>query len=512
MSKNIKLGAPHSIDISNGAPDLDNLDVQITERLELLTLKGNTGTKNPFARAAEMLRQQEVERLEEEGLRPDIEGLPRDFLPVEYITNTIRSNYANRTEGLDIDFNLTHHTISIKYDLNNGGGGYQGITNGGLDIRWGTSSGNVTVIGDEGSFGYQVLSNTLHEYTINPNVTNEDGVQVSTFDAVRNIRSVKLFGNASNYTQPGAKIYYFKATNIDTGDVDVYMIPVINRYTKKVYFYDVARHRFFDFDSTNIAYMNFEGGPVVHDTSISLNIPTDAILNGGNTKCEITVPKIPQEYQSVEYIEGTGTQSIELGDFDVDIPDDIDVRNLSEEEQKKYLYIEAKYDSLGNSINIFNRMYGTGNDDPNRWFSALSDNISSNQSVYANTKSGNLRLDIPAESVSYPSTISFYPSRLSAFGSSALFPYRFRAYEMRNIFLFGYYIVDTLNRVKYSFRLYHFKLVTKTRSVDMYPCYRKLDGKTGMYDVIGGAFYPCYGTEEFVLGDNIYDNPSKYYW
>lgn len=63
--KNVRLGAPESIEASN-CPALENLDVQITERLKTLSFKGNTGTKNPFTRAAEILRQQEVERKKEE--------------------------------------------------------------------------------------------------------------------------------------------------------------------------------------------------------------------------------------------------------------------------------------------------------------------------------------------------------------------------------------------------------------------------------------------------------------
>ena len=38
---------------------------------------------------------------------------------------------------------------------------------------------------------------------------------------------------------------------------------------------------------------------------------------------------------------------------------------------------------------------------------------------------------------------------------------------------------------------------------DYYPCYRKSDGKTGMYDLENGVFYPNIGTGEFEKGANI---------
>lgn len=65
--KSVKLGAPESIAVNN-CGTLDNLDVQITERLESISFKGNTGTKTPFERTADLLRQQEEERNIAEGI------------------------------------------------------------------------------------------------------------------------------------------------------------------------------------------------------------------------------------------------------------------------------------------------------------------------------------------------------------------------------------------------------------------------------------------------------------
>jgi hypothetical protein len=50
---------------------------------------------------------------------------------------------------------------------------------------------------------------------------------------------------------------------------------------------------------------------------------------------------------------------------------------------------------------------------------------------------------------------------------------------------------------------------TKAGSVvrNMYACYRKSDGKPGMYDVVNGVFYTNAGSGEFVLGPTV----SPYY-
>ena len=53
-------------------------------------------------------------------------------------------------------------------------------------------------------------------------------------------------------------------------------------------------------------------------------------------------------------------------------------------------------------------------------------------------------------------------------------------------------------------RYYYVKIFdSSTLIFDGVPCYRKSDGKTGLYDLIGQAFVPNSGTEEFILGQNV---------
>lgn len=40
---------------------------------------------------------------------------------------------------------------------------------------------------------------------------------------------------------------------------------------------------------------------------------------------------------------------------------------------------------------------------------------------------------------------------------------------------------------------------------DFVPCYRKIDNKPGMYDLVNGVFYTNAGSGEFIIGDEVYD-------
>lgn len=53
-------------------------------------------------------------------------------------------------------------------------------------------------------------------------------------------------------------------------------------------------------------------------------------------------------------------------------------------------------------------------------------------------------------------------------------------------------------------KIYYFKAYDASGLIrDLIPCYRKSDNKTGMYDVLGRAFYPNLGSGEFTLGNNV---------
>lgn len=53
-------------------------------------------------------------------------------------------------------------------------------------------------------------------------------------------------------------------------------------------------------------------------------------------------------------------------------------------------------------------------------------------------------------------------------------------------------------------RYYYVKVFdSNTLIFDGVPCYRKSDHKTGLYDLVGQAFVPNSGTEEFILGQNV---------
>ena len=55
-------------------------------------------------------------------------------------------------------------------------------------------------------------------------------------------------------------------------------------------------------------------------------------------------------------------------------------------------------------------------------------------------------------------------------------------------------------------QIYHAQLGTTNDFAqyrDLYPCYRKSDSVTGMYDLINSEFIPYSGTENFIIGNNV---------
>ena len=55
-------------------------------------------------------------------------------------------------------------------------------------------------------------------------------------------------------------------------------------------------------------------------------------------------------------------------------------------------------------------------------------------------------------------------------------------------------------------RIYSFNIIRGTELIfDFVPCYRKLDGEIGMYDLIGDKFYSNNGTGTFKKGNDIDD-------
>lgn len=71
------------------------------------------------------------------------------------------------------------------------------------------------------------------------------------------------------------------------------------------------------------------------------------------------------------------------------------------------------------------------------------------------------------------------------------------------IFLFARNNAGTMDMASKS-RIYSCKIYDNGTIVrDFVPCYRKSDGKVGMYDIVNGVFYVNKGTGEFLYGGDV---------
>lgn len=218
---------------------------------------------------------------------------------------------------------------------------------------------------------------------------------------------------------------------------------------------------------------------------IQINKPPVKIIAGIKT---ITIYKgitpeiLPLEYKQVEYLESTGTQYIItpfVYDFGVGISD-----------QDKY-DVSIKCSSSDNYSICGVRW----NDD--RAFNLTGDNDV--YKFYAYSNSSSITTNIPVELTPHVWEYQDY----SLYCDGILLGEAGRRSPgggLRSIYLFARNYSDSPNDIGGTVRIYSFSAKRNGNMLcNMVPCYRKNDGKPGMYDMATGAFYTNSGTGEFLI-------------
>ena len=195
---------------------------------------------------------------------------------------------------------------------------------------------------------------------------------------------------------------------------------------------------------------------------------------------------LPSGYTELEYIEGTGTQYI-LTNI---VPTDTTGINMS---FKFYDNASDKvYFGSGNTTNDDGYWFGSNNSRGYfRWdvlYSGAQGNtpyiiVSQNQLLNVQMNYQNNRELIVDDTI--------YFSGLPTLGN-----------KTAPLTIFGYNN-DTTNTISLipKMQLYNFKVSNGTTIIaDFIPCFRNSDGKPGVYDVVGNAFYTNQGTGEFTKG------------
>ena len=214
-----------------------------------------------------------------------------------------------------------------------------------------------------------------------------------------------------------------------------------------------------------LTLINGKGGNVV-DYKIYGNSVTQSIL--------------PSEYQQVEYIEGTGTQYFEI--------DYIATGNTVSQGKYQITNIQSGKMLFGcrqsSSQNFYGFNWGGGL--PYKYYNSYVSGVLTNVNIddgvhtFKKDKGYLYRDDILINSISYKEFTT--PYKMIVFGCITAGVVGLQP-EAR-LFNLQFYDNDILK-------------------IDLIPCYRKLDGEIGMYDLVNNVFYTNEGSGTFLKGNAI---------
>ena len=216
--------------------------------------------------------------------------------------------------------------------------------------------------------------------------------------------------------------------------------------------------------------------PLSNYTTVMPRITSDGTLVLGELVEGCAIGRIPQEFQEVAYIQSTGTQHIDTGIIG-----------------KGWLesYVEAEFTTvpgdgtLLGSRNGYTRLYLI-HSFPSRWCYGYGEFYSSNNfivkdtkySIYTKLYNGNQEMRINDTIVLNNSVVGDINTNL-------------------NVFIFALNYNGSRN-YPVSAKLYSTKLIENgVLTRDFIPCYRKVDGVIGLYDLVTNEFFTNKGTGVF---------------
>lgn len=199
-------------------------------------------------------------------------------------------------------------------------------------------------------------------------------------------------------------------------------------------------------------------------------------------------PKLPDEYQEVEYLESSGTQYIDTG--------------VRPDDQTEGFTIKADYETWKEPGDLFQSIFGqteTPSDSAIGWFiyisrdmyiagqsgsqvRTLQTSINTGERHSYKLQFGKLIVDETSYNIN-KNTTYVYKYSISLFARAGAYK---NGYSYSRGRMYSARIYDNINVIR-----------------EFIPCYRKSDDKPGMYDTVNGVFYTNEGTGEFAVGANI---------
>lgn len=272
-----------------------------------------------------------------------------------------------------------------------------------------------------------------------------------------------------------ARIYSF---DIYEGDNLVHrFIPCYHKSDNAAGMYDLVTGAF----HRNAGTGTFNIGPEVYGPVFYDGYDTEEMIpSPGST----IVPRLPNEYQEIDYIQSSGTQYIDTGY----IPDtyeefDVDVTYLTGNGCLFGAYNTTWTDGIGMYHNSSTSSYD---------YRHYCDNVATSKAGSTNNRQ---KISFRDGSVTVNGTqVSSLETRTFSVDSSICI----LASNMGGTK--GNYLTARLHR----FKIYKGLVLIH----DYIPCYRKSDNVAGMYDVETNTFYTNAGTGTFVKGPNV-NNPGR---
>lgn len=207
-------------------------------------------------------------------------------------------------------------------------------------------------------------------------------------------------------------------------------------------------------------------------------------------------PRLPKEYQEVEYIESTGTQYIDTGVKSTNRTNiKLDIEFISGE-SSRYIPLLAHRRQVIDTE--YENMFGI-------WVNQTSKKIAI---IYGTTDTGEI-----AETNGNGRHIYYNESNKFYLDNTLIYTFDESSFESSiNLYVFainenkvsGSQYVNNVETRNNNLRLYEFIIYEQDTQIrNFVPCYRKSDNEVGLYDLVNDVFYENSGTGIFLMGAEV---------
>lgn len=410
-----------------------------------------------------------------------VKSLPSEYQQVEYIEST-------GTQYIDLGIPFSYNdNVSITFSM--------------AELSTGTIFGNVSTIANVmrllyynnclnfqcgAQSGLKEIYNPLQDEVLDVEIASQ---HISVNSSVQSLiiadtpqdQNACLFAvyNASGTVMSFSKIKLYSLSMYDASEnLTMYLMPCYRRADGVIGLYDAIN---------DVFYTNAGTGNFVKPSNPGFEVAECKVcLLKQNTNAQ----NLPYEYQEVEYIEGSGTQYIDIG-FDgsnnATFVLDMQLNNTTADEQ---LMGKSWYSNGGFAIGY------AKNASASQFLAQIGHSLIPNGTLDTNrhklslTIANGSSVTFDADGVKAYDTVTYSTSSQSM----SLFA---RKNYINNRVSVNEYVSGKL----YSCQVYDNNVLIR----NLIPCYRRTDNVVGMYDKVNDTFYTNNGSGSFSKGNEIHN-------